>query len=290
MYNIDRMKNNIIIVMVFFLFTVFLVSVLMYLTYNSETFDALIENTNDKVIPKVIYRTGKSNYSDLQETIRNNIDNIVSTYKIPVKYFSDEDIISFIEMHYPQYISQYNVLKPKAYKADLWRLLYLYTYGGIYNDLTQVYIKSPQEIVRDDDELVLCTSCIAPEHHVYNAFIACYPKHPFIKQCIDDIIVNIDNRHYGDDMFDITGPTAIMKSFKLFFGHYPGLGTHEISGYKVKFFQEQCYNDDGFQSYIEDHEKNKLIQSRIDNHYSMLYNSMDDHYSRLWFNRDIYLN
>ena len=276
-----------------FILILILIGALTYLTkFKNESRDRFenLEEIRGNQIPKIIYRTGKSKYTDMNEQIKSNIENIVSTYGIHVKYFSDEDCVSFIEEHFPQYISHYNVLKPKAFKADLWRLLYLYTYGGIYNDLTQVYIKSPIEIVTDDDELVLCTSCDYPQYHIYNAFIACYPKHPFIKACIDDMISNIDKRHYGENMFDITGLRAIMRTFISFFGYYPGLGKHKINGYKIKLLQEQCYHDDdGLHSYIEDENNTKLIQSRMDNHYKLLYKSMDDHYSTLWGKRDVYL-
>jgi mannosyltransferase OCH1-like enzyme len=275
------------------LFIFFLIRTLIYPTnYDfKDSFDnsKIIVNKN---IPKIIYRTGEYNYNELAKPIKYNIENIVSIYEIEVKYFSDEDRIIFIKEYYPQYINHYNILKPKAFKADLWRILYLYIYGGIYNDLTQIYIKSPYEIVTDNDELVLCTACYPDsENYIYNAFIACYPKHPFIKACIDNIILNIEQKNYGENMFDITGPRTIMKTFVSFFGYYPGIGIHEINGYKIKFFQEKCYhNENGLHSYIEDDNKVKLIQSRMDNHYKMLYKSMDEHYSILWNNKDVYLH
>ena len=272
-----------------FIFLLVLIIILMYLTNiksdSKERFEKIVSNN----IPKIIYRTGEQYFNDLPEPIKNNIENIISIYKIQVKYFSDDERISFMKEYYPQYINHYNVLKPKAFKADLWRLLCLYIYGGIYNDLTQIYIKSPYEIVSDNDELVLCTACNDSEDHIYNAFIACYPKHPFIRACIDNIISNIEKKHYGENLFDITGPRTIMRTFISFFGYFPGIGNHEINGYKIKFLQEQCYYDEnGLHSYIEDDNKVRLIQSRMDNHYKMVYKSMDNYYSTLWNKKDVY--
>ena len=49
--------------------------------------------------------------------------------------FDDNDINQFIVKEFPEYVSAYKKIKQGAVKADFWRYLILYRYGGVYADI-----------------------------------------------------------------------------------------------------------------------------------------------------------
>lgn len=69
-------------------------------------------------------------------------------------YFSKEDRDSFIQKYYPQHYDSYNCLVPNAFRADVFRLLILYKYGGIYCDISIRFLTNLSSIVRFDDEFI----------------------------------------------------------------------------------------------------------------------------------------
>ena len=51
------------------------------------------------------------------------------------RFSDDNDIIEFLKADFPDYLDGYNKLKYGASKADLWRYLIMYKYGGVYADI-----------------------------------------------------------------------------------------------------------------------------------------------------------
>lgn len=51
------------------------------------------------------------------------------------RFHDDNDMIGFIKTDFPDYLEGYKRLKYGASKADLWRYLIIYKYGGVYADM-----------------------------------------------------------------------------------------------------------------------------------------------------------
>jgi hypothetical protein len=51
------------------------------------------------------------------------------------RFYDDDDIINFIKKDFPAYLGAYKKIKYGASKADLWRYLIMYKYGGVYADM-----------------------------------------------------------------------------------------------------------------------------------------------------------
>ncbi len=86
------------------------------------------------MISKIIHQTWKS------YLLPKNMDFCVNSWKIKnldYKYYlwSDEDICNFVTEYYPQYLNLLNNAKLGIQKADIFRILALYHYGGIYVDI-----------------------------------------------------------------------------------------------------------------------------------------------------------
>jgi hypothetical protein len=114
----------------------------------------------------------------------------------------------------------YDSLYPGAYKADLWRYCCLYLEGGVYADIKAQALTKLDNIIGEEDEVVIVLDRMGePKATLYNAFFACTPLHPLIKKTIELTVENIENRRYGEDTLDITGPLTFGKAVYRALGH-----------------------------------------------------------------------
>lgn len=235
-------------------------------------------------IPRYIFLKYNPEYKDLHQVIKDNIEN--TKHKNPgyeVRYYSDNDARKFIEENYPQYLEDYDVLVPKAFKADLLRLLLIYKYGGVYNDIGHMYLK-PIDSFLSNESLVVCRDQGIeglPPYYLQNSIIAAVPKHPMIKEAIDVVIENIRNRYYGKIDLEPTGPGALGKGFNRYFKR----GEQEI---QIGMFQSdiKVMNHPGV--VIKDIDGIDVIKTKFDNYYEIVYPGNVGRYADLWNDRKIY--
>lgn len=88
----------------------------------------------EQEIPKIIWQTMKSNQvpAFMKEYADTWID---KNPEYEYRFFDDDDIVDFISNDFPSYLEVYKKIKYGASKADLWRYLIMYKYGGVYVDL-----------------------------------------------------------------------------------------------------------------------------------------------------------
>ena len=60
-------------------------------------------------------------------------------------FFDDKDRYKFIKKEFSHYLRAYRKIKHGAVKADLWRYLIIYKYGGVYADIDSKCIVSLRE-------------------------------------------------------------------------------------------------------------------------------------------------
>ncbi len=189
-----------------------------------------------KKIPRVLWRTGP--YPSAGVPLPTQVQQaLMSGYlKSPrgtiQVYADDDDVHAYIAARWPQALEAYDSLVPGAFKADLWRLLVVYEFGGVYADLGFMFTEPIAEALVhfDTDELVLVIDVPhGRQEAIYQAFLAAYARHPVILAMIDAVLDNVVMQDYGQDMLDITGPMAIAKVFRSFFGSAAGplrIGRH----------------------------------------------------------------
>lgn len=149
------------------------------------------------MIPKKIFQTYKVPYEALPE----NVLAMTQTWKdknpdYEYHYYSDTDIEKFIVEHYgKEWHDRYLSLRFPVMKADLFRILAMYSFGGFYADLDTVCREPLDSKQNEDTELVLGV-------HVYFEFAHWFfgfkPKHPLLKKLIDSLAYNLDNFDYED--------------------------------------------------------------------------------------------
>lgn len=85
-------------------------------------------------IPKIIWQTMKTNkVPDFMNTYARTWMDLNPEYVY--RFHDDDDVIEFITTSFPEYLEEYSKLTYGASKADLWRYLIMYKYGGVYADM-----------------------------------------------------------------------------------------------------------------------------------------------------------
>ncbi len=241
---------------------------------------------SNQKIPKCVFMTHKFDYENLPQVVKDNME-YIKNKGYEVRYYSDSNARKFIEENFPEYLKEYDTLIPGAYKADLLRLLLLYKYGGVYNDIGHSYLVAFEKFISDESLIVCKDQGLEglPPYFLHNAFIASVPEHPMIKKAINVISENIGNRFYGNIALDPTGPGAFGKAFNLHFGR------KDDEPINVGMFDSdtKVMNHPGV--VIKDIDDTDIIKTKFDNYYEIIYpNGKDkEYYAELWNQRKIYL-
>lgn len=248
-------------------------------------------NQDDR-ISKIVFRTGKYELEDLPKEIVDLCENeMLNNTNYTLFYFDDKDCEEFIKLEYGKNIFDlYDTLIPSAFKADFWRYLILYKYGGLYLDFTMHTLVPFDEIIKNYKEIYVRDTCDICG--IYNAFIAVKPKANLIEKAIKKVIENIKNKHKGVSPLDVTGPTMFGRIFKnelnLYFYDWIPLGKMDNDIY--------LYSNPA-NEFIVDGDKH-IIKNRLDKHYEITYKEKlhplvpemkpINHYSRLWAEDNIF--
>lgn len=184
---------------------VLLIFLLIKIQYkNIENFT----NNTYNGIPKVIYQIYLSNNTPYTKKIPNilnrNIRHIKSLNKDwEYKLYNDKMAINFIKKYYgKKMLSIYNKINPKygPARSDLFRYLLLYQKGGVYLDIKSGMNKPLNNIITEKDTYYLSYWRGKPSRHLYPPngelqqwYIITPPKHPFLKEVINNVCDRILN-------------------------------------------------------------------------------------------------
>jgi hypothetical protein len=199
-----------------------------------------------KRIPSIIHQTGNS--VAVPEAARTNVT-ILRTLNPhwEYKYYNDEHVIDFIRREFGfEILKCYLSINPRygATRADLFRYLCIYHFGGVYLDMKSCCEDPLDSIIRDDDEYLLSywqnaigahpELPFSPRGEFQQWHVIAMPGHPFLQEVIKNVLINI--RTYTEELFGVgrragvtlTGPVVYTKSI------YPLLGD-----FKHRFFEAQ---------------------------------------------------
>ena len=148
----------------------------IYYQNNIENFDIGSSNKNVKVvnmyselikfskkkikklkIPKVIIQTHNDNIFNDELAYNSILSYIDFNPEFEYIFFNDKDCREFIKENFDNgYLYYYDILYPSAFKADFFRYCYLYKKGGCYFDCKSIILNSINNVLKEEDELVLC--------------------------------------------------------------------------------------------------------------------------------------
>ena len=150
-------------------------------------------------IPKIIMQT-YSNEDALSPEMKAAIQDWKDKNK-DYEYilFYNEDCIRFIKKYFnDDVLTAFNTIVPGAGKADLFRYCYLYIKGGVYTDMDNICSKPLDLWLKENDKFVSILDYNKNNHPVchmiHQSFMACVPKHPFLKEAIKLATYNILNK------------------------------------------------------------------------------------------------
>jgi hypothetical protein len=231
-------------------------------------------------IPPFIFQTWKS--GEKTSEMKDAISSFSSQPGYTHICWNDVECCNFLfNVFGDRYAKAYSLLVPGAYRADFWRYCILYKFGGVYADAKTTCLRSLDEIIRPDDELILVRDI--PDTCLLNGFIACSPGHPLLGLVIEMVLENIESRTYGKDPLDITGPHVFGKAFCRWKG-YPEDSVSLFAGY-TKTLQILHRHQD--KVHIISPEGEKLFVKEYDTYYKKDVD-VSTHYPQLWTAKAIY--
>jgi mannosyltransferase OCH1-like enzyme len=165
------------------------------------------------MIPKIIWQTYEIKYDDLHQKAKEFSESWKSLNNSwEYRYFSDKDRREFVKEYFDkEWYTIYSSYKIDVMRADLWRYMCLYIYGGLYCDLDLV-CKEPIENWLDLNSKFVVSE--EPGIPGYTQMIfASEPNNIFLK----DILESIKNKYYSKSNYnDLKSYIAEEVGYKIF--------------------------------------------------------------------------
>ena len=230
--------------------------------------------------PNNIYKTGKPSIREIPNDIKESYYKIIRdnpTYSL--FYFTDDDCKEFIKKNYDSIIYKcYLDLVPSAFRADYFRYLLLYHYGGVYMDFSFTPIISIHEIMGSSREVYVKDRW---EAGLWNGFICARKGSLIIENAIQKCTSNILNRRYTGLDLAVTGPYLLAEAYR------EVRQIKETMDSSGKDMEYMVYMVDDNCQYVIDHISRKRIAiTRSLGHYDALYGSgkeaSNKRYHNMW--------
>jgi hypothetical protein len=149
-------------------------------------------------IPKIIWQTMKTN--DVPVFMRSYAESWMKLNpEYEYRFCDDNDIVDFLRKDFPEYLEGYENLKYGASKADLWRYLIIYKYGGVYADIDCLCINPLRNWV---DKQAKFVTALGTNKDICQWLIISVPKNPIFLRAAQKTIQNSENQnvlssHFG---------------------------------------------------------------------------------------------
>lgn len=164
----------------------------------------------EKKIPKIIHQI----LGDTSEKIPVIVEKLHSLLKIKNPFWKmmtvnlDEIGPLIRNLEGEKCLRAFQTIQPIAYKADLYRLVVLYHYGGVYLDSKMIPLRTMDELLPAEG----CFLAFDTNFKNIQGAVLGFPKgDPFLRDAIDQIIDNVNKRYYGKGFLCPTGPALLEK-------------------------------------------------------------------------------
>lgn len=166
----------------------------------------LLNRTTPSHIPRIIWQTNFTNRVTLPVYL-NYLFNRLMAPSFEYQFMITEARRDFIAEHYPEILPHYERLQIGAAQADLWRLLVLHKFGGVYLDIDAHQIWPLERVLGPKREELYVTT---RRGELSNYFIASKPGNPNLQRLIERVVVNIKENTLRN-VFHITGPGVFIE-------------------------------------------------------------------------------
>ena len=162
------------------------------------------------LVPSIIWQTNFTGRVTLPVYL-NYLFNRLMAPGFRYRFMVTGDRETFIKSNFePRIYEAYKRIQIGAAQADLWRLLVLYKYGGVYMDIDAHLVWPLHRLIPSgQQELYLKIKT----GEISNYFIASQPGNKNLLELINNIVENI-NTNTSSNVYDLTGPGVFNKVFK----------------------------------------------------------------------------
>ena len=141
-------------------------------------------------------------------------------------FHNEEAVDRLLNRHWPEFPELQQAMKclrSGAAKADLWRALVLWEYGGIYTDIDNKPNTFNETTITDDDDAYFVVEQIGL---LSQYFFAAAPRHPLMYMLVRRTIHRLLSVNSMDTYYipRVTGPGALKDAF-IYFMHDQGPNT-----------------------------------------------------------------
>ena len=166
--------------------------------------------TQQTKINKTIWQTNYSNKVTLP-VYCNYLFNRALSLSYDYRYVSTEERAEYIKANADERTyNAYSKLTDGAAQADFWRIFTLYNEGGVYMDIDGHLVWCLSDIINEEDSEVVITR----RNKYTNFFLAAEKGSVFLKDTLDIIIDNIEQRRIDGGVFVLTGPTTLNQALE----------------------------------------------------------------------------
>lgn len=159
-------------------------------------------------ITKTIWQTNYSNQVTLP-MYANYLFNRLMSLSYDYRYVSTEEREAYIKAHADERtFNAYSKLTDGAAQADFWRIFTLLREGGVYIDIDGHLVYPLSQIINENDSEVL----IKRRDRYTNFFLAAEKGNWILKETLELIISNIENRRIEGGVFSMTGPETLNQA------------------------------------------------------------------------------
>jgi hypothetical protein len=266
--------------------------------------------TNDWRIPLTLWSTGPYTLKSMPAPLKGALQTWVMSGPVGlrVRWFDDGAARQYVADNFPQYLPEYDVLVPGAFKADLWRLLVVWREGGVYVDCGNNLVGTPEALGRLWRQMRAASIVLADDsnpltHSIFQGFFAARPRHPILAAVIAAVVQNVRNRFYGTDCLDVTGPRIMGKVVRHFVGRrvWELMQASPIKGHWRPGLFEVGGTDGpnhavgpilmlDYRSFLVfGTQKERVMDTKVPGYYTLVYRKHKrKHYRQLWAERAIY--
>jgi hypothetical protein len=159
-----------------------------------------------------ITSAGGAGGPDLPPIVQENIASLREFHPdLPHRLFLSEDIKELLEHRFSaDVLKAFRSLRPYAYKADLARYCILYEFGGIYADLSYLFVDSLP--AGGDSPIIFRDFLISSPWDTSIGLIYAPPRHKALERAIQMVIANVARAYYGSTCLCPTGPALFGKA------------------------------------------------------------------------------
>lgn len=167
------------------------------------------------MIPKNIWQTYKTSYENLPEyAMKATATWIEKNPDWKYEYFSDSDVMDFVKDNFGnEWIKIFESCPIGVMRADIWRVMIVYVYGGMYTDLDTIcHVPISLWFDKIPDKRIILNA--EHEIHIQQWTFLAEASHPVLEHILYNIEKAFGNPDYTNEHFvhAMTGPGIFTKS------------------------------------------------------------------------------